>query len=366
MKADNILIISFASLLTIGLIMVASSSIYIAENLTGDPFFFVSKHMLFLGIGIICLLIFLYIPSDFFLRTDWLFLLLSLTLLIALFIPNIGTEVNGSLRWIDIGFTNIQPSEVIKFSIILYIAGYCYRRNHEISTLRSFMKPLALLTVISLLIMSQPDLGTSAIIAALVIGMLFYAGISLFQFILLLIVVISLGVIAVVYTPYRFARYLAYLDPFHPDVVLGSGYQLSNSLISIGQGGWFGVGLGNSAQKNFFLPESYTDFIFAVTVEELGVIGGIFLICMFLMLFYGILRVGWFSMKKERLFQSYICFGVFLLISIQVLFHISVNIGLIPTKGLTLPFISYGGTSLLVLMSLLGIVFRINNENKLI
>ena len=162
------------------------------------------------------------------------------------------------------------------------------------------------------------------------------------------------------------ARVMAYMDPFDKDVVLNSGYQLSNSLISIGQGGWFGLGLGNSFQKDFFLPEAHTDFIFAILVEELGVVGGLFLLGLFVVLFIGILRVSLDSFSKERLFQGYVTYGILILIAAQSLFNIAVNIGLLPTKGLTLPFISYGGTSIIIMMSLIGIVLRINNENKLI
>jgi cell division protein FtsW len=164
----------------------------------------------------------------------------------------------------------------------------------------------------------------------------------------------------------RLARVLAFTDPFAEDVVRNAGWQLSNSLISIGQGGWFGLGIGNSFQKNFFLPEAHTDFIFAILVEELGIVGGLLLIGLFVVLFIGILRVALDSFSKDRLFQGYVSFGIMVLISVQALFNMAVNIGLLPTKGLTLPFISYGGTSIIIMMSLVAIVIRINNENKLI
>ena len=164
----------------------------------------------------------------------------------------------------------------------------------------------------------------------------------------------------------RLARILAFTDPFALDVVQNAGWQLSNSLISIGQGGWFGLGLGNSFQKSFFLPEAHTDFIFAILVEELGIIGGMLLIFLYVTMLIGLIFISFDSFKKDRLFQGYVVFGVFLLISIQALFNIAVNIGLLPTKGLTLPFISYGGTSIIIMLSLMGIVLRINNENKVL
>ena len=293
-------------------------------------------------------------------------MLISILLLVALFIPDIGTSVNGSIRWIRLGPINIQPSEVCKFSLILYISGYSVRRMSEINTLRSFLKPLFLLFIISLLIMGQPDLGSTAIICLLVVAILFYAGISFFQFSLLSILISLLGYLAISSSPMRLARVLAFTDPFAEDVVRNAGWQLSNSLISIGQGGWFGLGIGNSFQKNFFLPEAHTDFIFAILVEELGIVGGLLLIGLFVVLFIGILRVALDSFNKDRLFQGYVSFGIMVLIAVQALFNMAVNIGLLPTKGLTLPFISYGGTSIIIMMSLIAIVIRINNENKLI
>ena len=366
-RTNNFLILfSFISLMSLGFVMVASSSIYVADEMTGDPFYFASRQLIFISVGLLAMTIFLLLPSDFLFKADWVFMLISILLLIALFIPDIGTSVNGSIRWIRLGPINIQPSEVCKFSLILYISGYSVRRMSEINTLRSFLKPLFLLFIISLLIMGQPDLGSTAIICLLVVAILFYAGISFFQFSLLSILISLLGYLAISSSPMRLARVLAFTDPFAEDVVRNAGWQLSNSLISIGQGGWFGLGIGNSFQKNFFLPEAHTDFIFAILVEELGIVGGLLLIGLFVVLFIGILRVALDSFSKDRLFQGYVSFGIMVLIAVQALFNMAVNIGLLPTKGLTLPFISYGGTSIIIMMSLIAIVIRINNENKLI
>lgn len=366
-RTNNLLILfSFIGLMSLGFVMVASSSIYVADDMTGDPFYFASRQLIFISFGLIAMSIFLLLPSEFLFKSDWLFMLISILLLVALFIPDIGTSVNGSIRWIRLGPINIQPSEVCKFSLILYISGYSVRRMSEINTLRSFLKPLLLLFIISLLIMSQPDLGSTAIICLLVVAILFYAGISFFQFSLLSLLISLLGYLAISSSPMRLARVLAFTDPFAEDVVRNAGWQLSNSLISIGQGGWFGLGIGNSFQKNFFLPEAHTDFIFAILIEELGVVGGLLLVALFVVLFIGILRVALDSFSKDRPFQGYVSFGVMILIAVQALFNMAVNIGLLPTKGLTLPFISYGGTSIIIMMSLIAIVIRINNENKLI
>ena len=365
-RNDILIILPLSFLIILGMIMVTSSSIYVADDMTSNPFYFAQRQSLFIAIGLIAMTSFLVIPSTFLYKTDWIFMLLSILLLIALFIPDVGTSVNGSIRWIRLGPINIQPSEICKFSLILYISGYSIRRISEIDSLRGFLKPLSLLFIISILIMSQPDLGSTAIVCILVVGILFYAGISFFQFGLLILLIALLGYLAITTSPMRLARVLAFTDPFAADVVLNAGWQLSNSLISIGQGGWFGVGLGNSFQKSYFLPEAHTDFIFAILVEELGIIGGMVLILLFIVLFVGLISISYDSFRKNRYFQGYVVFGTFLLISIQMLFNIAVNIGLLPTKGLTLPFISYGGTSIIIMLSLMGIVLRINNENKLL
>ena len=365
-RNDILIILPLSFLIILGMIMVTSSSIYVADDMTSNPFYFAQRQSLFIAIGLIAMTSFLVIPSTFLYKTDWIFMLLSILLLIALFIPDVGTSVNGSIRWIRLGPINIQPSEMCKFSLILYISGYSIRRISEIDSLRGFLKPLSLLFIISILIMSQPDLGSTAIVCILVVGILFYAGISFFQLGLLILLIVLLGYLAITTSPMRLARVLAFTDPFAADVVLNAGWQLSNSLISIGQGGWFGVGLGNSFQKSFFLPEAHTDFIFAILVEELGIIGGMVLILLFIVLFIGLISISYDSFRKNRYFQGYVVFGTFLLISIQMLFNIAVNIGLLPTKGLTLPFISYGGTSIIIMLSLMGIVLRINNENKLL
>ena len=356
------LIISLVGLICLGLIMVTSSSIYIAQNMTGNPFHFATRQALFIGVGIFIFTIFLLVPSTLLEKADWLFLLISIILLAILFLPGIGTEVNGSIRWIRIGPINIQPAEICKFSMILYTSGYCVRRMNEISTLRGFVKPLLLLGLVSFLILSQPDLGSTAIICAVVVAILFFAGISFFQFFLLLLLLGALGFIAIYFTPFRLTRVMSFMDPFESQ--LGAGWQLSNSLIGIGQANWIGLGLGNSFQKNLFLPEAHTDFIFAVLVEELGILGVFLLISMYSLMIYSIFSIAMQSLILKRFFQGFVTFGIGFLIAVQAIFNLAVNIGLLPTKGLTLPFISYGGTSMIIMMSFIAIVLRINNENK--
>ena len=360
---ENIFIIfPYFCLLFIGLIMVASSSIYVSEDIYGTPFHFASRQVIFFVIGILVTIIALSIPSNLLLTLDWIILLGSFVLLIALFIPGVGTEVNGSLRWIRIGPINVQPSEVSKLALVIYISGYCVRRLSEINTSLGFFRPLFVLAIFGILILSQPDLGSTLVIGSLVIAILFFAGISFLQFTLLLSLMGSLAAIAIYLEPYRYLRFISFTEPF--EHFYGPGWQLSNALLGIGRGEWFGIGLGNSLQKNLYLPEPHTDFIFAVIVEEFGLIGGLVIILLFAVLIFGIIKTSIKALELGKLFQGFLVFGAGILIAIQVVFNIGVNLGILPTKGLTLPFISYGGTSLILFMFLMGIVLRINFENK--
>ena len=360
---ENIFIIfPYFCLLFIGLIMVASSSIYVSEDIYGTPFHFASRQVIFFIIGIFVTIIALSIPSNLLLTLDWIILLGSFVLLIALFIPGVGTEVNGSLRWIRIGSINVQPSEVSKLALVIYISGYCVRRLSEINTSLGFFRPLFVLAIFGILILSQPDLGSTLVIGSLVIAILFFAGISFLQFTLLLSLMGSLAAMAIYLEPYRYLRFISFTEPF--EHFYGPGWQLSNALLGIGRGEWFGIGLGNSLQKNLYLPEPHTDFIFAVIVEEFGLIGGLVIILLFAVLIFGIIKTSIKALELGKLFQGFLVFGAGILVAIQVVFNIGVNLGILPTKGLTLPFISYGGTSLILFMFLMGIVLRINFENK--
>ena len=362
---DTILIVlPYICLLFTGIVMVASSSVFVSEAIYGNPFHFASRQIIFFIIGVLATIIALSIPSNIFLRLDWLILLGSLILLAALFFPGVGTEVNGSLRWIRIGPINVQPSEVSKLALVIYIAGYCVRRLSEINTSLGFVRPLIVLALFGLLIMSQPDLGSTLVIGALVIAVLFFAGISFLQFSLLVSLMAILAVVAIYLEPYRYIRFISFTEPF--ENFYGPGWQLSNALLSIGRGEWFGMGLGNGLQKNLYLPEPHTDFIFAVIVEEFGLFGGLVIIFLFSMLIFGVIKTSIKSLELGKLFQGLIAFGVGILIAIQAIFNIGVNLGILPTKGLTLPFISYGGTSLILFMFLMGMVLRINFENNTI
>ena len=245
LKSNNFQILfTFVLLLIFGEIMVLSSSMVRAESIYDNPFFFASRQAIFISIGFIIFCFFLLIPSDFLRKFDWLLLIISLILLVALFFPGVGTEVNGSMRWIRFGPINIQPSEVAKFCMLIYISGYCVRRLEEISSTSGFLRPLFVLTLFASLILIQPDYGSTAILCLIVMVLLFFAGISFYQFLILITLFLILGAIAIFLEPYRLIRLLSFIDPFED--IQDSGWQLAQSLISLGQGGWFGLGLGLS------------------------------------------------------------------------------------------------------------------------
>ena len=365
LKLDYVLITIFLTLSFFGLVILASASVHFSDVIYGNPSAIVNRQFLYFLISLIALFIAFTLPLNFWSNYDRLFLALGFILLLMVFIPGIGIEVNGANRWIRLAGFGLQPSEIMKFLCIIYISCYSVRRIKEIqSHWLGFFRPALIIVTIITTILIQPDLGSSAVIFVSVLGILFVAGVKLSQFMIVALLGF-IGILLMIYfVPWRWERIISFLDPWSNP--WESGYQLTMSLMSIGRGDWFGVGLGNSFQKSFFLPEAHTDFIFAILVEELGIIGGIILILIFVTLLVGLISIAFDAFKKGRHFQSYVVFGIFLLISIQVIFNIAVNIGLLPTKGLTLPFISYGGTSIIIMLSLIGIVLRINNENKIL
>lgn len=363
-KLNFSILLPFLTLLVFGLVMVFSASVFVEESLgrTPDPFAYGYKHLIFILIGCGAMLISFFIDSNFYKTYDWLILTFSIFLLAIIFIPGIGHEVNGARRWIDLTYIKVQPSELIKFSLIIYISAYSLRRKHELSSVIGFLRPMLVLFLIASLIMAQPDLGTTLILCLLAVIILFFAGISIGQFFILVITIFCLGTMAIFFAPWRLARLTSFIDPF--EQFLDSGWQLANALIGSGRGEIFGIGLGASIQKNLYLPEPHTDFIFSIIVEELGMLGGLGLIAIFTMLVLSILKESNKCFSLGKTFQGLICYGIAILISIQSMFNIGVNIGLLPTKGLTLPFISYGGASLITFMTMIGVTLRISFENN--
>lgn len=351
-------------LIFFGMLMVSSASMVISDQLYHNPFHYLIRQFIFLITGFGIAWVFARIPLSFWESISFTLLLLCFFLLLAVLVPGLGKVVNGSRRWIHLGFISLQVSEAVKLMAILYLAGFLQRHLHEVQTrLSGFAKPLIFFGVMGLLLLCEPDFGTTAVIAMTVLTMLFIAGARLLPFILMLSLVGVVMVVLIITTPYRMERLTTFLNPWLH--AYGTGYQLTQSLIAFGRGGSFGVGLGNSVQKLFYLPEAHTDFIFAVIGEELGLVGELLLIGLFVILIIRIFYLAQIALQQEQFFGGFAAWGIGLWLAFQTFINLGVNIGLLPTKGLTLPLVSYGGSSLWMSCAALGIILRVAHEAQM-
>jgi cell division protein FtsW len=359
----NALVWSWLGLMALGWVMVMSASTSIAETYTGNAAYFSTRHGVYIVLGIIVAFLVSRISLDWWQKTDWLWLLLGGLGLVAVLIPGIGHEVNGSARWLNLGLMKIQPSEIVKLTAVLYISGYLIRRQAEVQNQWSgFIKPLVILGVIIVLLLLEPDFGSVVVLMGAVLVLLFLGGVKAGQFFLLVVATLILGYLVVTAEEYRLARLTTYWQPFHPDNVYGSGYQLAQALIAFGRGELWGTGLGESVQKLFYLPEAHTDFVFAIWSEETGLVGGLFALGLLAFFLAQCMIIGWQAQKIGNLYGAFICFGIATLFGLQVIINLGVNTGLLPTKGLTLPFFSYGGSSLLICCVMVALVYRVSIE----
>jgi cell division protein FtsW len=356
---DLVLVLITLTLFAIGFVIVTSASMPIAERMYGNPFHFAIRHAIYIGIAIIAAMIVLNLPMNFWRVANPYLLLLAIVLLVAVLI--IGRSVNGSTRWIVIGPVTIQAAEPAKLFFFCYLAGYLVRRYEEINeNFKGFVKPLAVFFLLALLLLNQPDLGTVIVMFATTIGLLFLAGAKLWQFFGLVFTGVLAVVALILFEPYRVKRVTAFLDPWADP--FGSGYQLTQSLMAYGRGSWFGQGLGNSLQKLEFLPEAHTDFIMAILAEELGYIGVLVVLLLILSMVVKALRIGNRAMTQERPFEAFLAYGIGIWFSFQTVVNVGASTGILPTKGLTLPFVSYGGSSLIVMSIAIAILLRIDFE----
>ena len=350
-------------LLLTGIVMVGSASMEISARTYGDPLYLFFRHLVFviLSLGIAALV--LLIPIRSWQQIDWVLMLLSFALLIAVLIPGIGKTVNGSTRWISLGFFSIQGSEFVKLFSIVYISGYLVRRRDDINTSMSgFFKPLALISLMVLLLLEQPDFGASVVIMASVMGIIFLAGVPFKHFLPIITAFIVATFVIARWQPYRLERFVSFTDPWKYQ--FDGGYQLTQALIAFGRGEWLGLGLGNSIQKLFFLPEAHTDFLFSILAEELGAVGALIVIVAFAALVLRAFTIGKKAQRPGEEFHANLAFGIALLVGIQAAINIGVNIGLLPTKGLTLPLLSFGGNSLIVSCILVALLLRLEFETR--
>ena len=362
-KLDFILIALFLVVSFCGLLILASASVHFSDSLYGDPSAVFNRQFFYFALGTFGLLILFFIPLSFWSTYDRLLISLGFLLLLLVFIPGIGVEVNGANRWIRFAGIGLQPSEIMKFLSILYVSCYSVRRIKDIQThWLGFFRPALIIVSIISVILIQPDLGSSAVIFASVLGVLFVAGVKIRQFLIVALLGL-LGIsLMIIFVPWRWERIISFVDPWSNP--WGSGYQLTLSLMSIGRGDWFGVGLGQGLMKMGYLPDAHTDFIFAVIIEETGILGGFFVISLLFGLSFRIFSIGRDSLLKKNFFGFYFSYGVALLLGLHTFINVGVACGLLPTKGLTLPLISAGGTNLIVICLMIGIILRVDYENK--
>ena len=360
-------------LLSIGLVMVYSASIAMAEASahTGyRPWYFLVRHTLFVGVGLLSALIAFQVPVKAWQRiAPWAFVL-GLVLLVAVLIPGIGRSVNGARRWLPLAIISIQPSEFVKLAVVLYAASYAVRKAALIhaeqplkqTLLRGFAPLLAVMVVTGSLLVQEPDFGALVVIVSIAFGILFLGGLDWRLFLgLAMLLPVALTAIMIA-APYRLQRLSGFLDPWADP--LHKGYQLSHSLIAFGRGEWFGVGLGSSVEKLLYLPEAHTDFLLAVIAEELGFLGVTVVIALFVWVLYRAYAIGRQATRLERPFAGLVAWGLGVWIGVQTFINMGVNMGVLPTKGLTLPFLSFGGSGIVANCIALAILLRIDYENR--
>ncbi|MCK6264816.1 cell division protein FtsW [Vibrio sp. ZSDE26] len=354
--------ISLGLMLT-GLVIVTSASFPISSRLTDQPFHFMFRHAVFLVLAICTSAVVLQVPLKKWLQYSSVLLAISFFLLIIVLL--VGKSVNGASRWIPLGLFNLQPAELAKLSLFIFMAGYLVRKQAEVreTFFGGFMKPIMVFAALAVLLLIQPDLGTVIVMLVTLFGMLFIAGAKLTQFIALMVAGVMAVIALIVAEPYRMRRVTSFLDPWEDP--FGSGYQLTQSLMAFGRGEWLGQGLGNSIQKLEYLPEAHTDFVFAVLAEELGFIGVVLVLMLIFSLVFKALFIGKKAFEHQDLFGGYLAFGIGIWFAFQTLVNVGAASGIVPTKGLTLPLISYGGSSLIIMTVAVSILLRIDFECRL-
>ncbi|MEH6503158.1 MAG: putative lipid II flippase FtsW [Cycloclasticus sp.] len=361
---DGWLLFAASSLLLIGYIMVVSASLHLGEKVFENIWHYPVRQAAHITIGILAAFSMAIIPLRIWEKSGPSLILVAIGLLVLVFIPGIGVKVNGSYRWINLGITRFQVSEIVKLICIIYIAGFLTRHVDDVrESIKGVIRPILPLGLVFGLLLAEPDFGATFVIGFSVVCMMFLGGARLIEFATLVLMAIILGVVAIASSAYRMERVTAFMDPWADH--LGSGFQLVQSLIAMGRGEWFGVGLGSSIQKLFYLPEAHTDFIFAVLGEELGFIGVCTVILLFGLLVWRAFQMGKAAERLNLRFYSLLAYGLGVWIGLQSFVNIAVNMGALPTKGLTLPLMSYGGSSMIIMCMVIGLLCRIHHETKL-
>lgn len=362
-QCDVPLLLSAVLLLGVGLVMVASSSIEIADRATGDPLYYFKRQFIFAVFGVLAAVALSKIRLAHLERSGGVLLFLMVALLVLVLVPGMGRTVYGSTRWLELGPLGVQVSEIVKLLLIIYMAGWLVRHGQRvIESFAGFAWPMLVLLVLFTLLLLQPDFGAAIVLLVTTLGMFWLAGAKILNFVILFVVSAASMAVIAVSSPYRMERLTAFLNPWSDPY--GSGFQLTQSLIAIGSGSWTGLGLGASVQKLFYLPKAHNDFVFAVIAEELGLAGVVAVLVLFLVLIFRCFAIGKTVEEKGMKFGALICYGIGIWLALQVFINMGVNMGVLPTKGLTLPLISAGGSSLLVVCMAIGLITRVYTEGE--
>ncbi len=367
-RYDPWLLLASAGLLLLGLVAVASASVALsahmtalADSLRDRPSYYVERQAAFAAAGLLAALCVSRIPTRLWERLGFWLALLAIGLLGIVLVDGIGTRINGSMRWLDLGPVNVQVSEPARLAMLMYLAGYAVRHRDALeASLGAFVRPLLVVAVACALLLCEPDFGAASVLLVSTLGLLFISGVSFRNF-LAVAVLTGIALVAIaVQSPYRLARLASFWNPF--DDVYGTDYQLLQSLVAVSRGELFGVGLGNGVQKLFYLPEAHTDFVFAVLAEELGLAGVVATLMLYGLLIVRGLEIGRRAAARGLDYQAMLASGITIWLGLQAVINVGVVLGLLPTKGLTLPLMSYGGSSLVIVLVSLGILQRVHFE----
>lgn len=361
LKFDPVLLLIVGTLLFGGLVVLASASITVSDNAAGEPFFYVQRQLFAALIGGIAAAACVLVPMRVWQTLSPVMLLVGIALLCVVLVPGLGYEVNGATRWVRVGIMNLQVSEPARLCLLIYLAGYVVRQQKNLrERFVGFLRPMLVLSVSCALLLQQPDFGAAIVLLATALVILFVGGARLRDFALFFTLTLVAMTAVALTSAYRLKRLTGFLDPWADPY--NSGFQLTQSLIAVGRGEWFGVGLGESVQKLFYLPEAHTDFVFAVYAEEFGLLGSFLMIGLFVALLWRVFQLALRAAAGERYFEAYLAIGIGTWLGLQAFINIGVNMGILPTKGLTLPLISYGRSSLIITMAAIGLLLRIHHE----
>ncbi len=362
---DRVLLLATLLLLCIGVIIISSASIMESSIKYGDSFYQTKKHLVGVAMALVCGIASVMTPTAVWKKYSIHSLFFILCLMIIVLV--VGREINGAKRWLSLGFMNLQPGELLKLVWILYFSDYVSRKIESISkTVSGFLRPMAFIAVMAMLLLMQPDFGSLFVITLITYVIMWMAGVGFLKYIVVMAVLLVIGIVVIKISPYRTRRITSFLDPWSDE--FGAGYQLTQSLMAFGRGGWFGEGLGNSYQKLGYLPEAHTDFVTAILGEEFGFVGMLALIALEFLIVAKAFILGFKILKNDAIYQGYVAIGIGAWIAFQTFINIGAASGGLPTKGLTIPFVSYGGSSLIVFSIAVGILLRIDYEwrNKII